>query len=145
MWLAASVLASILWGLSYAVSERALKWGYSPTILMALHTAFALPVYVALAWHFGHIKREVAMFQQNPKQLAVMLLVVVCYMAANLLVFWSIQQKNATTVSLVEIAYPLFTAFFAWALFRDLQVNWGVGIGAALIVAGVLCVARFSE
>ena len=36
--------------------------------------------------------------------------------SAGLLIFLSIQAKNATLSSLIEISYPLFTAFFAWVL-----------------------------
>ena len=54
----------------------------------------------------------------------------------------SIEAKNATVASLIEVTYPLFTAFFAWALFRQTTLNAATIIGGLFIFAGVLIVAR---
>ena len=62
--------------------------------------------------------------------------------AAGLLIFMSIEAKNATVASLIEVTYPLFTAFFAWVLFRQTTLNTATIIGGLLIFAGVLIVAR---
>ena len=62
--------------------------------------------------------------------------------SAGMLIFLSIQSKNATLSSLIEVTYPLFTAFFAWAFFRQATINLATILGAALIFIGVLIVAR---
>ena len=62
--------------------------------------------------------------------------------AAGLLIFLSIGAKNATLASLIEVTYPIFTAFFAWLLFRQATLNTATVIGAAFIFLGVLIVAQ---
>lgn len=145
MWIVAAITAAALWGFSYAMAERFLKNGLTPAFMMFTHAALAVPIYGLVALKFGKIESQIALLKAQPKLLPFLLGVVLCYLTANLLVFWSISQKNVTSVSLIEIAYPLFAAFFAWALFRDLQMNWGIAAGAALIIAGIFCVGTFSK
>ena len=74
-----------------------------------------------------------------------LIVAVIATTSAGMLIFLSIQAKNATLSSLIEISYPLFTAFFAWALFRQATLNMATIIGAALIFIGVLIVARGNQ
>ncbi len=71
-----------------------------------------------------------------------LLLALVAATAAGLLIFLSIGAKNATLASLIEVTYPIFTAFFAWMLFRQATLNTATVVGAALIFLGVLIVAQ---
>jgi drug/metabolite transporter (DMT)-like permease len=145
MWIVVSVAAAALWGFSYAMSERFLKQGLSPAFIMLVQTALSVPLYGTLAWKFTNVEKQVDLLRSQPKLFFWVAFMAVCYLTANLMVFWSIGQKNATVVSLIEISYPLFTAAFAWILFNQIQMNTGIAVGAAMIIAGVFCVGYFGK
>jgi len=71
-----------------------------------------------------------------------LIVAVITAMVAALLIFMSIQAKNATVASLIEVTYPFFTAFFAWILFRQNTLNLATLVGGLLILAGVVIIAR---
>ena len=52
------------------------------------------------------------------------------------LLYISINNKNATLASLIEITYPLFVVMFSYLLFKQLHVNISVIIGGVMIIAG---------
>jgi drug/metabolite transporter (DMT)-like permease len=143
MWILASTAAAILWGFAYAISDRFLKEGLTPSFLMFFHATMATPLYGLLAFKFGKVESQITILKANPKLLLTVVGMVFCYLIANLLVFWSIKEKNATVVNLIEISYPLFTAAFAWILFNQIQMNAGIAFGAVMIIAGVFCVGYF--
>lgn len=62
------------------------------------------------------------------------------FVMANLISYYAISSKNATMASLIEISYPVFTAFFAFAIFKEIQFNITSLIGAFFIFAGVILV-----
>ena len=66
-------------------------------------------------------------------------------MLAELFIALSIVSKNATIAGMIEISYPLFIALFAYLIFRESELNWGIAAGGALIMAGVLTVYWFSR
>jgi drug/metabolite transporter (DMT)-like permease len=58
-------------------------------------------------------------------------------LAGSVLLYLSISGKNATLASLIEITYPVFVVLFAFLLFRQMNLNASVLIGAGLVFAGV--------
>jgi drug/metabolite transporter (DMT)-like permease len=70
---------------------------------------------------------------------------VAVYVGANIFILLATKSKNATMAAMVEITYPLFTALFAWLLFKEVQVNAGTAAGAFLILSGVCCIYYFSK
>jgi drug/metabolite transporter (DMT)-like permease len=52
------------------------------------------------------------------------------------LLYLSINSKNATLASLIEITYPLFVVIFAYVFFRQLHLTPSVVIGGLMIMAG---------
>ena len=55
-------------------------------------------------------------------------------------VYKAIHLSNATVASLIEIAYPIFVALFAYIIFRESHVSWEVALGGCLIMAGTILV-----
>lgn len=135
MWLVCSVLASVLWGLNYALAERILT-NISVTTLLAIEM-FIGAIFFFVISLFLNIKNDVAVLTSQPKMLYVLLLEVVVVLAANTLIAYSIQAKNATFAGLVELMYPLFTILFAWLIFKDNQLSMKLMLGGAFIIAGV--------
>ncbi len=141
-WLFYALGAAVLWGVNYAVSGRLLERGVSPQTLFFIDLFFGVLALAALItvtgkWQAG--AEEVRALGPDMGWLAVAIMATTI---AGMLIFMSIEAKNATLSSLIEITYPLFTAFFAWVLFRQTTFNTATVIGAILIFAGVLIVAR---
>jgi len=145
MWAIWAISAAIIWGFTYAISERLLKTGFAPGFMMTTYATIAFPVYLIMTCQTSNLKDQLALLKDNPKWGLTMIGIVFLYTVANYLVFYAIQQKNATSASLIEIAYPLFTAMFAWLLFRDVQLNWGIVAGATLIFSGITLVTIYAK
>lgn len=145
MWAIAAVSAAMFWGLCYAVCERLLKTGFAPGFIMAVSGLLSVPVYTLLALQKSDVPAQINIIKNNPKWLFLILFTSTLYITANYLVFWAIKNKNATSVNLIEISYPIFTALFVWLLYREVQINWGISVGALLILCGMACVIIFSD
>ena len=65
-----------------------------------------------------------------------------CIVGGNYFIFLSLNEKNATLTSIVEISYPFFVALFSWLLFRDSQLNLSIFVGGLFIFAGVVLILR---
>jgi drug/metabolite transporter (DMT)-like permease len=137
LWFWAAVSAAALWGFSYALVENVFKSGLSSLTLMALYTWIALPIFTLAALQDGEMTKGLSIIKQNPKLMISIVAVVVCYLLGNLLVYWAIKQKNATSVSLIEITYPLFVVLFSYMLFNQQHLTLGTVLGGAVIMSGV--------
>lgn len=141
MWLAYALLASLLWGVSYAAAGRVLGRGLSS---VSFYTCYLLFGTVAVGGYFvlsGRAAKLAGDLRALGADWAWLLVAVVAAPAAGLLIFAAIAEKNAPVASLIEISYPLSAAFFAWLFFRESHLNVQTGIGAALIYAGIIVVA----
>ncbi len=137
LWFWAAIAAAALWGFSYALVENVFKSGLSSLTLMALYTWIALPIFTLCALQDGELKNGFAIIKNNPKLMISIISVVVCYLLGNVLVYWAIKQKNATSVSLIEITYPIFVVLFSYLLFNQQHLTLGTILGGALIIGGV--------
>jgi drug/metabolite transporter (DMT)-like permease len=142
MWLLFSLTAAIIWGINYAASGRVLARGVSATSRFFLDSHFALLTKGALHAAPGRRGKLATEIRSLGPDLFWLVVSMACSTAAALLIFMAIGAKNATVASLIEISYPLFVAFFAWLFFREVQINWSVVIGGAMILGGVLVVWR---
>ena len=143
LWLIYALAAAIIWGVNYAISGRLLERGLSPQALFFFDLVFGAVAVGIVITLTGQWRTAVAQVRAlGPGDFAWLLIAVGASTAAGLLIFLSIGAKNATLASLIEVTYPLFTAFFAWVLFRQAQLNAATILGALLIFAGVLIVAR---
>ena len=72
-------------------------------------------------------------------------MVAVTSLLATVLLFVSIDRKNATMAGLIEIWYPIFIVLFTWVLFREVHLTWTSALGGLLIVAGAVIVILSSR
>ena len=114
----------------------------SPQTLFLVDLIFGTLAVGLLISFSGRWPATILELRQARPEILWLVIAVAAATAAGLLIFMSIEAKNATVASLIEVTYPLFTAFFAWALFRQTTLNPATIIGALLIFAGVLIVAR---
>jgi drug/metabolite transporter (DMT)-like permease len=141
-WLLYALGAAIIWGFNYAVSGRLLERGMTPPTLFFIDVVFATVAMGLFISVSGRWSATAAELHSARPELLWLAMAVVASSSAGVLIFLSIEAKNATLSSLIEVSYPLFTAFFAWALFRQTTLNAATIFGAFLIFAGVLIVAR---
>ncbi len=141
-WFFYAAAAAIIWGLNYAVAGRLLERGMSPQTLFLLDMIFGTVAMAALISFCGKWQATFSELQAVRTEMLWLIIAVFTAMVAALFIFTSIQAKNATVASLIEVTYPFFTAFFAWLLFRQNTLNGATLLGGLLILVGVVIIAR---
>jgi len=136
-WYLAALAAAIVWGVHYPLVDNALRKLSLVTVLVLT----AVPL-VLLAPFFH---KTLAADYEVLKNLgwassAPILALALTSLAGSVLLFLSINSKNATLASVIEISYPLFVGLFAYLLFRDMHVNTSVILGGLLVFAGVVII-----
>jgi drug/metabolite transporter (DMT)-like permease len=137
LWAVLAIGASVMWGLAYAISEKVLRAGVHPSILMVSSAMVSFPLFVMLAMYLDQIKPSMAILVEQPKLIAIIILQALCIVVGGYMVFVAVNMKNATLVNLIEITYPLFTALFAYILLKEVQFNWWTLGGGLVVIAGL--------
>lgn len=132
-WYVFAIAAAVVWGLHYPLVEYALR----RVSLVSVMLLTALPILLLVPFYFGTLERDWHSLREldSPARITI-LLIALTSLAGTWLLFLSIRGRNATLASLIEVSYPAFVALFAWAIFREWQINSGVLLGAALVFAG---------
>ncbi len=140
MWFVYALSAAVIWGVSYAASGRAIERGIPPALFFTLYAAVATVMGLAALLATGRLGMLFRIRGVIGDDWVWLVVAVVTSGVGALLIYLAIGEKNATLASLIEISYPLFVAFFAWAFFREVQFNAMTVLGAALILGGVAVV-----
>lgn len=143
-WIVYAMCASVLWGLSYTVSEQLLK-KISVAGVMVTGGIGCLIFGIGLGLARGVFPGDLKALQKQDGCFKLMLASVVVYVIASTFILLATKAKNATMAAMIEISYPLFTALFAWLIFKQVQVNAGTLAGASLVMAGVACIYYFGK
>ena len=144
MWLVFAGLASMFWGMSYAISEQIYRH-------VSIYTVMAIDCFILAVGFFlggiltGVIGTDLHVISTSPKVLWLLVAGVIVFGIAELCIALSITTKSATLAGLIEISYPLFIALFAYLFFKESNVNWGIAAGGLLIFCGVATVYWFSR
>ncbi len=133
-WYVTALGAALIWGIHYPLVANALKkFSFISVLLLT-----AVGIIAVAPFFYREIAADYAVLKTLPwRTKALLLLPALTSLLASALLFMSIAGNNATLASLIEISYPLFVALFAYILFRDLQINASVVLGAALVFTGV--------
>jgi drug/metabolite transporter (DMT)-like permease len=136
-WYVAALGAAVVWGIHYPLIEFALRRVSLLTVLLLT----ALPVLLLLPF-FGHVLLADArsLAQLGAGERWTVLAVSLSSLLATVLLFLSIDGKNATMAGLIEISYPIFIVLFTWLLFREMHLTWTSALGGLLIMAGAAVV-----
>ena len=135
-WALLAFSASILWGLGYAISGKLMHSGLTPAFLIACSSILTLPFYIFILLKSGALQSNLDFLSEHKGYIALLALQAGAVITGVFLIYGAIQQKNATYASIIEISYPMFVCFFSWLLFRDIQINWNIALGALLIFCG---------
>ena len=132
-WYVTALSAAIVWGIHYPLIDFAMRRlsVYSVLLISVIPIVLAIPLFTR---QLGH---DVEVFRMLPlnEQWMIAAIGATSTLGAVLL-YLSINSKNATLASLIEITYPLFVVIFAYLFFRQLHLTPSVIIGGLMIMAG---------
>lgn len=137
LWFIYALIAAVMWGLGYVISEKLLRIGMTPAFMMVISNILMLPFLIAITAYVDHGKGQWHMFFSSKEMIWLTLVMGALVIGGNLLILTSINEKNATLASLIEITYPIFTCLFAWIFLKETQINWTQAAGGLLIFSGV--------
>ncbi len=144
MWFILSTLASLFWGLTYAIDGQLLKNISVPTMI-ATHALIISLVAGVLAYSSGTFKDDLTTIASSRSLFFLVLAGMFTFIVAELLIWYSIAESNASLAALVEISYPIFTVLFAYILFKEAQVSIMSAVGGAFIFVGVAIIYWFNS
>ncbi len=132
-WYLTALGAALIWGIHYPLVDYALKHVsiYSVLLLTMLPILLLMPVFLS------DLARDLNSVLLLPGSAQGMIAAIgLTSLLGAVLLYLSIAGKNATLASLIEITYPVFVAFFSYALFRHVHLNASVIIGGLLVISG---------
>jgi drug/metabolite transporter (DMT)-like permease len=136
-WYVAALGAALVWGIHYPLIDFALKRVSLMTVLLLT----AVPILLLVPFYRHILVADARMLAElDAGERSTVLSVAVTSLMATVLLFVSIDRKNATLAGLIEITYPLFIVFFTWLLFREVHLNWTSAFGGLLIIVGAAIV-----
>jgi drug/metabolite transporter (DMT)-like permease len=144
MWIAFSLIASILWGLTYAIDEQVYKT-VSIFTALSITSLFAFLATLFAAYLSGRLGPDLWLIGSSKKAFLLVMIGTLAFVAAEFFIGLSISNKNATLAGLIEISYPIFIAVFAELLFKEAVLNAMTILGAILVVIGVLLISIFNR
>ena len=144
MWIAFAVSASVLWGLSYTITEHLMKKVSIPGVMLA-GAVGSLMIASTAALVAGTFQKDIQTLKNDAPTSWLLAGNILIYVAANTLILMATKSKNATMAAMIEISYPLFTALFAYMIFKQTQFNAGTIVGATMVLAGVCCIYYFGK
>jgi drug/metabolite transporter (DMT)-like permease len=132
-WYVTALGAALVWGIHYPLIDFAMRRlsVYSVLLLSVIPVVLVMPLFTR------QLARDVGVFKELPaaEQWLISAIGLTSTLGAVLL-YLSINSKNATLASLIEITYPAFVVVFAWLIFRQMHLNANVIIGGVLILLG---------
>ena len=138
LWFICALSTAIMWGYSYALSDKVMRLEISPIFLMAITGVFYVVFSVGLAAITGQLKSGFNLVSQDKGLLWEIILISLCYVGGSYLIYVAINLKNATAVNLIEISFPLFTMIFAYFILKEVQVTVGTMVGGLFIFTGIV-------
>ncbi|MEM6781384.1 MAG: EamA family transporter [Pseudomonadota bacterium] len=136
-WFFAALGSALLWGYSYAMSEKVFKADLSLPFFMMITGGVYFIATIALVYFTNTYQSGLKSISSDPVILSDAVIVAITYVVGSFLIYFAIAEKNATLANLIEISYPLFTLLFAWVLFKEVQLNLYAGLGGLLIFSGI--------
>jgi drug/metabolite transporter (DMT)-like permease len=132
--------AAITWGLVYTIDQKILS-NISPITLLFVYSIIAAIIMLPFIFFSnGSIKNVLI---SSKSDWALIILSVVLTTLANLLILSGIKRLDASTASIIEIAYPFFVVLFSYIIFKSTP-NIYFFIGGILVFAGCMIIIQFA-
>ena len=132
--------AAVTWGLVYTIDQKILHAVSPITLLFINAIVTALIMLPFVFWNNGSVK---AVLDSGKTNLLLISLSIVLATLANFFIFSGIKTLDASTASMIEIAYPFFVVLFSYFFFRSTP-NVYFFIGGILIFIGSIIVIKFA-
>jgi len=141
-WVGYALLASIIWGIYYVCSEKALTI-VSETSLIILSSFIGIMFVIPFFSTFIEDMKRVASASNVDK--AFVFSEGVAAILGTFFIYKAIKlSSNATLTSLIEMTYPIFVLLFAYLLLGKTEVNMYTALGGVLILSGAFLVSANS-
>ncbi len=138
MWIAYALSASMVWGLSYVFSGQTYK--HISVFTAVAFSSFATGTVALIgAYYIGALSTDVRTLATHSSASFYFLLAIGAGLVGELLIAFSIAEKNATLAGMIEVSYPIFIVLFSYLFFRE-TVSLQTYIGGLLIFAGVFVI-----
>ena len=138
-WFYYSLAAAMFWGVSYTLSEKILRKVDVSTYL-AYSYLFEFLIIFLFGCKTGKLKLDLQTIESSTW--ALMTLIAILQLCGNYCISTSIQGKNASLASIIEISYPFFTIASTYLLFKENQVTFGSIVGSAFVFIGVAIILK---
>ena len=139
-WFAAALSVAIIWGAVYAMTGRMLM-SFSPFFLIVWSAVASLLLYLPLWIMTGVFNTDYRAFVSSQTNVKItFILIGIFSVIAHYLLYYAIQQKNATVASMVEITYPVFAILFLFVVYREIHLTSIGFLGVAVALAGLFLV-----
>jgi len=132
--------AAVTWGLVYTIDQKVL-FSVSPITLLFIDSIITAIIMLPFIF-FGNssIKNVLVSGKLN---LSLIITSIILAIIANFLIFSGIKILDASTASIIEIAYPFFVVLFSYVFFKS-HPNIYFFIGGILIFVGSIIIMKFA-
>ncbi len=138
LWFFYALATAICWGLGYALTEKLLHNGVSPSVTLLMIVLLQVPVFLFLAINSGSIKPSIDVLSKDTNLLIIAIIMCVVFTLGNIFIMQAVGLKNASHVNLIEITYPIFTVLFTFLLFKTVHLNWASAFGGIMVISGAI-------
>lgn len=136
-WYVAALGAAVVWGVHYPLVDNALR----KLSLISVLFLTAVPLLLVAPFFYKSLVTDFETLRDlGWAGSAPILALALTSLVGSVLLFMSIDSKNATLASVIEISYPLFVGVFAYVLFRHMHVNASIVFGGLLVFVGVVII-----
>lgn len=132
--------AAVTWGLVYALDQKIL-YNVTPATLLFVDSVIATMIMLPFVFFSNGSMREVVLSVKTNWSL--ILLSAALAIFANFLIFSGIKNLDASTASIIEIAYPFFVVLFSYILFRSTP-NAYFFVGGAFVFVGLIIIIKLA-
>lgn len=132
--------AAVGWGLTYALDQKILL-SISPFTLLFVNSI--ITAIIMLPFIFFTNESITNVFISNKTNWLLLLFTIVLATISNYLILSGIKSLNASSVSIIEIAYPFFVVLFSYFLFKSTP-SIAFFIGGAFIFVGSIIIIKFA-
>ncbi|MES2930819.1 MAG: DMT family transporter [Patescibacteria group bacterium] len=129
--------AAITWGLVYAIDGKILSTT-SPLALLFVNSV--VTTVIMLPFAFSDYESIRTLISSGKGNLGLVASAIILATAGNFFIFSAIKSMDASSASIIEIAYPFFVILFSFILYKTVPtLSFFIGgififIGAAIII-----------
>lgn len=135
-----AISAAVVWGLVYNIDQKVL-YTITPTVLLFINSIIAAIMLLPFVFFGGGSIKEVGFAIKSNS--ALIFFSIILTVLANFLVLSSVKDLNASTASIIEIAYPFFVVLFSYIIFRSTPSIYFF-LGGILIFIGCSIIIKFT-